>query len=55
MRHMSEKVPRREAAKKAVYIIPAILKLAAAPSFAKGASGRAGNDVLLQQVNDTAS
>jgi hypothetical protein len=40
--YMSEKMTRREIMKKAVYVAPAILTLAAAPSFAKGGSGRAG-------------
>jgi len=33
---------RREVVKKAVYVVPAVLTLAAAPSFAQSGSQRAG-------------
>jgi hypothetical protein len=39
---MPKTIPRRQIIKKAIYITPAIVTLAAAPSFAKGGSGRAG-------------
>jgi hypothetical protein len=39
---MSDKISRREAIKKAVYMAPVILTLAASPSLAKGGSGYGG-------------
>jgi hypothetical protein len=41
---MSEKITRREIIKKAAYIAPVILTLAAVPAFAKGGSGRQGSE-----------
>jgi hypothetical protein len=39
---MPQKITRREVIKRAAYVAPAILTLAAAPSFAKGGSGGYG-------------
>jgi len=36
---MSEKITRREIIKRAVYIAPVVLTLAAVPAFASGGSG----------------
>jgi hypothetical protein len=40
---MPEKITRREIIKRAVYVAPVILTLAAVPAFAKGGSGANGS------------